>query len=280
MTRNHNALLSLVNEDIAALDARVRSGALVEQLGRGKLAEVFRWVHQGAPLAAKRLPPVPDAEGRARLAKAALTYQRRLRERGVRVLPARLLWTECAEGFVPWSVQTALPPRHMVPRALRHAGSGPAIALFESVLSHVVSVCDGEVGLDAQLDNWALVDGDLLFLDTAVPLLREEGVEAVGTEPYLRRLPAPLRPLIRPSVSERIERFYKPRSACLDLLARLPEQRLERWAPAFLDLTNALPCAPITEGELQREAEAIQRTQARLTRLRGVSANWRRIWGY
>ncbi|MCB9798000.1 MAG: hypothetical protein H6741_35430 [Alphaproteobacteria bacterium] len=278
--RNHHALLTLVNEDVVALDARIRSGGLVEQLGRGKLAEVYRWGHQGASLAAKRLPPVTTEQGRRELAMAFALYQRRLRERGVRTLPARLFWTVTAEGQVPWAVQKALPREKLVPQALRHASSGPAIALFESVLSHIVSVCDGAMGLDAQLDNWALIDGDLLFLDSTVPLLREaDGPDAVGTEPYLRALPAPLRPLIRPAVQERLDRFFHARSACLDLLARLPEQRLDRWETHFLDLANALPYAPITAEELRAEAESIRRTQARLSTLRGAATSWRRLWG-
>lgn len=243
------------------------------RLARGKLCEVFEGPQRRARVVSKRLPPLTEA---ARWERGVEVYQERLALAGVSPLPCALGWLERPEGLVGWAVQRAVEPSRLATVALRHAGRARALALFESVLEHVASACDGALGVDAQLDNWGLFEGDLVYLDTAVPLLRDPGEEPLpDLAPFLHDLPVLARPLARPMVRVALDRFFEPRAALLELLARLPEQHLDRWTRPFTELVNLLVEPSITTAELEGTQARLAMTRGRLAMLR----RWRRRSG-
>jgi hypothetical protein len=177
-------------------------------------------------------------------------------------------------GYV---VQPVLPPGSLGPDLLRAATPDPDHPLVAAVVDAVVRVVDKHTGLDAQISNWAVVDGRTQYLDVTTPILYDEDGLAldvgvlVAAFPWLLR--GPLRRFVVPSIAAA---YCDQRTVLLDLAANLHKERLTEWIPAVLTAANRAVSPPITTEEALRYYRSDARMWEILLRLRRADRWWQR----
>jgi hypothetical protein len=261
-----------------ALGEALRTGDLggLEVLGYGEISTVVALESKAGRFAAKRLPPF-DGAARLDTYRALFEeYLEALAEAGVEVAPSVL---EAVEGdggtLVAYCLQPAVGPASLGPRVL---AAGDAEARFERLLDHVLATVGPHRGLDAQVSNWAWIDGRWLYLDVTTPLLRDiSGADRLDAGLVLAMLPAALRPLVRRCLLRSItDTYFDPRRVVLDLLANLVKERLEDRLPAFLEIANRRLVPSLSIDEVRAYYRADARLWAALLALRRIDRWWQR----
>ena len=174
-------------------------------------------------------------------------------------------------------MQPVLPPGSLGPDLLRAATPDPDHPLVAAVVDAVVRVVDEHTGLDAQISNWAVVDGRMQYLDVTTPILYDEDGLAldvgvlVAAFPWLLR--GPLRRFVVPSIAAA---YCDQRTVLLDLAANLHKERLTEWIPAVLTAANRAVSPPITAEEALRYYRSDARMWEILLRLRRADRWWQR----
>lgn len=270
------ALLELEQDVELALQSGEH--AHLELLGYGDISAVLACRAGGRVLACKRLPPFSSPAALDRYARTLRAYLDRLRAAGVQALETELQIVE-AGGPAPvaYCVQPAFDPSSLLTEALGRADAGEARALFGPVVDAIAAAVSPRLGLDAGCANWALLGGQLVYIDTSTPLLRDaEGREEVDVELFLASVPSALRPLVRRFfVGPVLDRFYDLRSVYVDLMSWMLKEPVRRHVPALLEVVNArLRGRPITEAELSHYDRTNTALWTLLRRLRRVERFW------
>jgi hypothetical protein len=270
---------------LASLEARIDRALTtgdeggIEVLGYGEISCVIAWRDGGRNLAAKRLPLFDTNERFTAYRRTFEAYLEALTATGVPVAPSRLATTPAADGrLAVWCTQPLLEPHTIAPSWLRRADEEGARRLVTRVTDLICSTVTPRRGLDGQLSNWAVVDGDLLYFDVTTPMMRDdEGREALDTELFLASLPAALRPLVRRFLLRAIlDTYYRPREVLRDLLANLFKEGLAPLLPIGLEIVNARLSSPLNETEVRRYYRNDARMWALLQRLRRTDRWWQR----
>lgn len=100
-----------------------------------------------------------------------------------------------------------------------------------------------EVALDGQLSNWVWLEREgvprLTYIDTSTPLFRRSGVETLDPDLLLKSAPGPLRAVIKWFfLDDVMNRYYRRREVCTDLVANLYKEQRPDLIPAFLERIN------------------------------------------
>ena len=245
-------------------------------LGYGEISLVLGWP-TGEPIwACKRLPPFATAERADAYIAVLHAYLEAFRDRGIRTVDSQVRRIDGDAGSViVYCVQPALPHRYLANQAIR-SEPDRAAGVLGAVVGQVFETVDTSVGLDAQVSNWAIVEGDLRYLDITTPLLRRpDGAEALDTEVFLASLPwAMPRPYGRFVVPGIIERYHHPRTVVLDLAANLIKERLEGHLATVLDAANARLDRSLDEAEVRADYRSDARTWQALQALRRADRLW------
>jgi uncharacterized protein DUF6206 len=210
-------------------------------LGHGEISSVVAWPAADGPWACKRLPVFDSAARFDGYRRCFDDYLGVLTERGVRVHDSRLEVVQRDDSrIIAYCVQQALPEACLAPALLRDASPTEGRSLLTAVVERVERAIAPDLGLDAQLANWARVDGELVYLDVTTPLVRDErGVDRLDTDLFVASLPAALRPFVRRFVLAGIlDTYYQRRSAALDLIGNLHKEQLAAWVPTALEIVN------------------------------------------
>jgi hypothetical protein len=273
-------------EELATLDAAIdhalasgdESG--IDVLGYGEISSVIRYRFDAGEYACKRLP-LFDSQARFEGYRETFgKYLSALDSRGIRVVPSALTSYPRDDGQVAgYCLQPALPGDSLAPARLAAvSSSAEAAAMFGELLDHILDTVGGTVGLDGQLSNWVVVDGELAYLDVTTPMLRDTfGRELLDEELFLASLPWALRRIVRTFMLQDIlETYYNPRSVIVDLLGNLYKERLDKWIDPFLALANRRLDKEISAGEVRAYYRSDARTWALLQRLRHADRFWQR----
>ncbi|MDX1620101.1 MAG: DUF6206 family protein [Nitriliruptorales bacterium] len=245
--------------------------------GYGEISVTFGWPPDEPRLAIKSLPVFPE---RARLRTyGALVeeYVAVLAERGVDVLPTEVRWVAAPGGWRGFLVQPLLPSESIGPRVLAGGGSD-ADHLLGGIVDRAHAAIDGRVGLDAQVSNWAAVDGRLLFLDVGTPMLRDRaGRDRLDIAILATSVPWILRGLTVHAVGPRLlAPYHDLRATLLDAAGNLIRERLERHIPRLLEHANERVEPPLTGREVRGFYRWNARTYAALQWVRRVDRAWQR----
>jgi hypothetical protein len=243
-------------------------------LGYGEISCVLA---VDATRAAKPLPPFRDASAVDRYRRTFHAYLEGLAQRGIPPLPSELHVVERPGGQpVVWCVQPRLSGDALLPNVLRRRPEAEGGALFEELLDRLHGAVDGAFGVDGQLSNWALMDGELRYLDVTTPMMRDaDGTEVLDTSLFLASLPALLRPAVRRfALRSILDKYYDPRGVVLDVLGNLLKERLDLLLPPFLEQANRRTAAPITVTEVRRYYAADARLWSLMQRLRRMDRHW------
>jgi len=259
-----------------ALATRDQDGLHV--LGYGEITTVLAWPGADGPWACKRLP-LFDTEARIQLYRQRFNeYVAVLSARGITVHDSRLQIVPTTGGTAVYIIQPALPSGLLGPARLRAASDAEGRALVGEIIDKIAAVSSPRVGLDAQLSNWACLDGELVYFDISTPMLRDaEGRDLLDTELFISSLPPYLRPVVRHLLlGSLLDQFFSPRTTALDFAANLYKEELGDWVPAVVELANERlrpdPLLSVQEARRYRRRDA--RTWEMLQRMRRIDRVW------
>lgn len=265
---------------VAALDTAVRHALAtgdesgLDVLGYGEISLVVAIDTPEGRIAAKRLPRFADEAALGRYRSVFGEYLARLDELGVATVPSELVRVADLDDVIAYCVQPALDPALLATNIVR---TGDA-AVLDRIVETTTAAVTERVGLDAQLSNWAIVDGRLVHLDVTTPMLTDEtGAQRADLELFLASLPWALRPPVRAFLLDAIlATYHDPRRAVLDMVANLFKEGLADLLPVAVDAANARVDPPLTRGEVRSHYARDARMWALLQRLRRVDRAWQR----
>ena len=248
-------------------------------LGHGEISLVIGWPTQDPVVACKRLPVFPSATAAQRYADVFSRYLARLEQRGLHVVPSSLQFlTPGSDGRqVGYVVQPVLPRDSLGPEILRSGTPDPDHPLVAAVVTGVLGTVDASTGLDAQISNWAMVDGTARYLDVTTPILYDDGRLGLDVDVLMAAYPWVLRPPLRRFAAPPIAAAYcEPRTVLLDLAANLHKERLTGWIPAVMEAANRGLGSPLTASEVDRYYRSNARLWEVMLRLRRADRWWQR----
>ncbi len=275
--------------DLPAVEAAVQDAlrrgddSELALLGYGEISLVVGWP-TGSPVAAcKRLPPFASRTAAESYGRRFAEYLDVLVDRGVEPVASRFSVIEthvptAPDAVVAYVVQPVLDAGSLGPNVFRRDTPDPEHPLVSGIVDAITSVCDERTGLDAQLSNWALVDGGMRYLDVSTPMLFDAaGKVELDLGVFLASFPWALRGVIGRFVAPGVVgAFRDPRRMCVDVAANLHKERLAHWIPAVLQAANAEVSPPVTEDEARRYYRSDARLWEVMLRLRRVDRWWQR----
>ncbi len=265
----------------ARVDYALTSGdeSGIDVLGYGEISCVLAWHDGTVAVAAKRLPLFETHTELEPYREAFDAYIGALGGAGVRVVPSRLDTTPSADGRIAaWCLQPLLDPASLAPDWLKSAGTDGARQLFERITEAITSAVSPRLGLDGQLSNWAVDEGEVVYFDVTTPMMRShDGCERLDTGLFLASLPWALRGLVRRFMLHAIlDKYYDPRGVLLDLLGNLIKEGIVEKLSVGLDVVNGRIERSIEEAEVRGYYREDARMWALLQRLRRIDRAWQR----
>jgi hypothetical protein len=263
-------------EDEVSLALAARDPGRLPLLGHGEISLVLGWPPDRPRVACKRLPPFRDAAAFGRYATVVRRYVDELRAGGVRVVETDLRHLVRPDGrVVGFHVQPVLPAGALGTAVLRSGDSAHGHPIVPAVTEAVVEVTHARLGVDAQMSNWAWIEGEPWQLDLTTPfLLDERRRPAFDLTPFLAVLPAPVRPVVQRKMCTLMRRWTTARGALLDMAASLLKERLDAWVDPVLTEVNARVDAPISRSEAARVHASDRRLWPLLFRLERANRWW------
>ena len=270
--------------DVTALDDAVSRALATHDesklhvLGYGEISSVVAWPEENGPYACKRLPMFDDIAHFEAYRTLFDDYVVALRGTGVVVHESRLVTvTQPAGALVAYCIQPVLPPESLAPAQLRDLDDARRGALLTAIVDRIATTVRPTLGIDAQLSNWASVDGELVYLDVTTPLLRDDGKDRLDTELFMASLPAAFRPIVRRFLLDGIlDPYYSPRRAALDVTGNLRKEGLAEHVPAAVAIANERLGIDLTVDEVERHYRRDARLWSLLQRARRVDRAWQR----
>jgi len=269
--------------DLGELEARFerafRTGVDtdLEVVGYGEITSVVAWHGPDGPVAAKRLPTFRGGLGVDDYVAVLNDYLDALRGSGVDVVPTTPERIALGDGDVAlYLVQPRIDHSFLGHSYLQNASVDDAIDLFDRVFDLIESVIGSGIGFDAQISNWALLDGSIVYFDVTTPLLRDhQGQDRLDTGIFLASLPWLLRGFVRRfMVRGIIDEYFDVRTTILNLLAQFHKERLIHLLPAGVEAANCRLDEPLTIDEVDRYYAKDARLWEFLQRLRRVDRWW------
>jgi hypothetical protein len=250
-----------------------------EVLGYGEISSVIALRLDGGGVACKRLPPFPSTHAFDRFRSCFEAQLEAFEAGGIPVLPTELHRVAGpGPGPIAYCVQPLLDPRALVPARLAHDTATRGRELLDAIVERVLAYVSPTRGLDAQLSNWAVTDGDLVYLDVTTPLLRDEmGAERLDVDVFLASLPWALRGFVRRFMLGGIlDAYYSPRGVVRDLLANLVKEGLAERLGDLVPVAARRLGEPLSVEEVRRHYVSDARTWRLLQRLRRLDRAWQR----
>lgn len=275
----------ITDDELATLEAEVqralasgdRSGLDLRGYG---VTSVVVAAPLGAPtVACKRVPPFRDRATYDRYREVVLRNIAELRAAGVDVVDTEVRLTDDDGRLVAFIVQPLLAPDTLGEAVLKAAEPSSTHPLVVAIVDHAVGVTSDRLGLDAQVGNWAVVDGRVVYVDVTTPfLVDEEGDLAMDLDVFLQAGPPAVRPIYRRELPKSMKRWLDPRHSLLDLLGNLYKLDLDDWVEPIIEATTGRVDPPPTVAEAREYYDGEVRTWTMLHRvLRGYDWWQRRV---
>lgn len=275
----------ITDAELAALEVEVqRALATGDRTGldlRGfGVTSVVLAAPLGSPtVACKRVPPFKDRATYDRYRAVVLRNIDELRSVGVDVVDTEVRLTADGGRLVGYVVQPLLAPETLGEAVLKAAEPSPTHPLVVAMVQHVLDASSGHLGLDAQVGNWAVVDGRVVYVDVTTPfLVDEEGELEMDLDVFLEAGPPLMRPVYRRELPKSMKRWLDPRHSLLDLLGNLYKLDLDEWVEPIIEASVARFDPPITVAEAREYYDGEVKTWTMLHRvLKGYDWWQRRV---
>jgi hypothetical protein len=205
----------------------------------------------GAPTTAcKRVPPFKDRATFDRYRDVVLHNIEELRASGVTVVATDVRLVEHGGHLVGYVVQPLLPPESLGETVLKAAEPSPDHPLVRAMVDLVLAATTERRGIDAQVGNWAILDGEVTYIDVTTPFsIDERGELEMDLDVFLEAGPPVLRPLYRRELPTSMTRWLDPRHALVDLVGNLYKLDLDDWVEPIIAASRGKVDPPITVTE-------------------------------
>ena len=248
-------------------------------LGFGVTAVVIGAPIDAPRVVAKRLPPFVDEASFTHHRDLVLGYVDELRQSGVAVVDTevRCLPAENGQGLVAYIVQPLLDRDTLGPQVLRAADPADGHPLVHTIVDRVLAFTTERRGIDAQVTNWAWIDGSHRYFDVTTPFVVDEaGDILLDLDVFLAGAPAVTVPMYRRELPTAISRYCDARVTLVDLCALLYKDDLDDWVPVFVDEANRAADPPITVEEARDYYSGEVKTWSMVNRLQRADRWWQR----
>jgi len=270
-------------DDLEVLEERFQNAFVtgraegLEVVGYGEITSVVSWPGVGGMVVAKRLPTFRHGEGVEAYLALLEDYVTGLRAVDVSVVPTshQTLRLE-GQDVAVYLLQPLLAPERVGHVYLREASEQQAVRLFDRVFEKTEAAIGAQIGIDAQISNWAVDGDDLVYFDITTPLLRDDrGVDRIDVDIFLASLPWAIRGIVkRFLVVGIIEDYFDVRTTILNLVAQFHKERLIPLIPLALEQANRRLSDPIGADEVKRYYASDARMWELLQRLRRMDRWW------
>ena len=274
---DEGALEALESRVVLALESGDASP--LEVLGYGEISCVLALRFGGSAVACKRLPPFADERALGAYCSCFAAQVEAFERGGIPVLATTLHRVESpGDRPVAYCVQPLVDRDALVPAIVAREPGARTRELAESIIDIALAYVSPARGLDAQLSNWAVVDGQLVYLDVTTPLLRDEaGRERLDIDVFLASLPWALRVVVKRLVLKGIlDAYYSPRGVIRDLLANLVKEGLGDRLAGLVAAVGGRVDPPLSLDEVRRHYAEDARTWRLLQHLRRADRAWQR----
>jgi len=257
-------------------------------VGAGELTCVISW--QG--FAFKLLPPVADAARVERYAALLDEYLVALRAAGVPVVDTSFATVVSQRGAAGYIVQPLFAGEQLLSAVCARSDESTALTFFERLLDHVDACVEAGIGIDPQLTNWMLIDGEPRLVDVTTPMLRDDqGRDRLDTDFFVMLLPRLLQGVVRRfMVADLLEKNFDRRQIVVDLVGMIANCGLEALTEPFIAAANrrladsapsgsggADPPSPLSVAEIRRYRREDAATWWVLRRAFAAEQAWRRL---
>lgn len=270
-----DAELSVVED--ALLDGfRTRTSDGVDVLGFGETGVALSWPLGDGRLVLKRVLSVDgpaDADeftGHLRDYIAATSEHVRVADTELRALPNR-------DGRVAvYLVQDRFPADVLLESIMEVDEPSPDHPAVRAVIDAALRAsATGRLGIDAQFQNFAWVEGELVLFDVGTPFVYEaDGSYALDTAAVGRVMPAFMRRPARRKFAEIVCDIGSRRGSLEQAAMSLVRVGQERWLPAVLQLVNPHLDPPLDAPAVVARAQHLHRQSAGLKRLMRIERWW------
>jgi hypothetical protein len=270
--------VDLVGLDRAVHDA-IRSGDVgsLPVVGYGEISLAVAWPPTQPTVVAKSLPPFDDPARYGAYVDLLDEYLATLETREVLPLPTAVRAVPEGRRRRAYVLQPCVPADAVGSALLAAADREAGTDLLRGIVAAVLRASDDVVGIDGQVSNWAVVDGELRFLDVSTPMLRDGGHDRLDTALFAEMVPWVTRWVVRRFVApELLSPYHDPRRVVLDTAGNLVRERLTGWIPVLLEVANPHLDPPLTVGEVRRFYRGNARTWSAIQTLRRVDRGWQR----
>ncbi|MFW9967110.1 MAG: DUF6206 family protein [Candidatus Thorarchaeota archaeon] len=229
-------------------------------LGYGEISTVFEIHHESqSEIAFKRMPLFDSQEQIDAYKDVYFRYHDRLNQVGIE-LPdyGATAVTTADDRSVLYLYQRKLPADSIGDNIIKNASESEIRVLIKTILNELLKVWEFnsqnkpgvEVAIDGQVSNWAVRDSaaissglqegvDLVYLDTSTPLFRENEVEQLDVELFLKPTPPGVRYILKKFyLDDIVNRYYDFRKVIIDLVANFFKEQKPELVPILIDLAN------------------------------------------
>lgn len=268
-------LVALETEVQRALASGDRSG--LDLRGFGVTSVVLAAPIHAPRVACKRVPPFRDRAAFGRYRDIVLRNIDEFRAAGVDVIDTDVRLIEHDGRLVGFVVQPLLAADSLGESILAAAEPSPSHPLVAAIVEYVLSSSSPRRGLDAQLGNWAVVDGRVVLLDVTTPFLfDDDGRLEMDLDVFLDSGPPILRPVYRRELPKTMRRWTDPRHSLLDLIGNLYKLDLDHWVEPIIAATAGRVDPPLTVDEARTHYGGEVTTWAMLHRTMAAYEWWQR----
>jgi len=229
-------------------------------LGYGEISTIFEIIHESQrDIAYKRMPLFDDMQQVERYKEIYYRYNELLREINIEVPEYGAVDVVTNDRrIVLYLFQRKLSSDSVGNRIIHAVSDDEVMILVLEVLRELNKVWgfnrdnkpEIEVAIDGQISNWAIKDFDpenlvinedvnLLYFDTSTPLIRENGVEMLDAELFLKPTPPIMRWILKKFyLQEILDRYYDFRKVVVDLIANFFKEGRSDLIQKLVDLAN------------------------------------------
>ncbi|MFW9802551.1 MAG: DUF6206 family protein [Candidatus Thorarchaeota archaeon] len=250
-------------------------------LGYGEISTVFEIHHESqSDIAFKRMPLFDTHKQIEQYSDVYFRYHERLQEIGIELpeFGATTVTTD-DKRLVLYLWQRKLAAESIGDKIIQTVSEEEIMALVKTILRQLLKVWEFnerqksvvEVAIDGQVSNWAVKDPrvisegiregvDLVYVDTSTPLFRENEVEQLDVELFLRPTPPGVRYILKKFyLDDIVNRYYDFRKVIIDLVANFFKEQRPELVPLLIEVANeflsteasTLNIAPIVYEEVE-----------------------------
>lgn len=250
---------NLLKEFEEALDPAnpENSPILARVLGYGEISTVFE-ILDVKDIAFKRMPLFDTMQQIGRYKETYNRYNEVLKRIGINIpeFGAEEIVTDNGR-IVLYLYQRMIPSNAIGDKLIHSISEEEVLVLIQTILENLNQIWTFnqnesphvEMAIDGQVSNWALKEYSegviinkgipLLYLDTSTPLMRENGVEQLETQLFLKPAPPVMRWILKKFyLQDIIDKYYDFRRVALDLVANFYKEQMPELIPKLIELVN------------------------------------------